>query len=336
MRKMDDSGTLDITRPQSSAEAFERALESVKRTSFLWVKRAVVVGGLGLAPLPLVSACISEQAPDEQGLPVFADDTKADWASDEGTRDPAMVSYLNSSWHEYVNCNYRGGCMGVDVFLKLMVRPVEGANLDQKRVGVVYHAPGYQEQTAVGTYFTTLENGYEEWHVPLHLRAYDPSFVLFNCWYQDGRGNTYYDDNNGEYHVVNYANSYQVVAQIFGQTGTSDQETTVHLTNQGVAGRIYLSVADLDYDKDIRLVWTTDGWATVNEFGIGTPGDQNAWNWVADSWMGHETWFIDLDIDGSFERFEYAIVYRHGVVNDAQPYEFWDNNGGRNYVITRS
>ena len=34
-------------------------------------------------------------------------------------------------------------------------------------------------------------------------------------------------------------------------------------------------------------------------------------------------------------RFEYAVVYRHGIVNGAKSYEFWDNNGGGNYRVEK-
>jgi hypothetical protein len=50
---------------------------------------------------------------------------------------------------------------------------------------------------------------------------------------------------------------------------------------------------------------------------------------------GRERWEIDLDLpaDGA-TRFEYAVVYRHGIVNGAKTYEWWDNNGGANYAVT--
>jgi hypothetical protein len=45
-------------------------------------------------------------------------------------------------------------------------------------------------------------------------------------------------------------------------------------------------------------------------------------------------WKIPLNIAGTdVAAFEYAIVYKHGVVNGATTYEFWDNNGGGNYVV---
>ena len=70
--------------------------------------------------------------------------------------------------------------------------------------------------------------------------------------------------------------------------------------------------------------------------GIGGADEHNKWFWVSDEYAGYEKWELSLLIaedipeDGQFE---YAIVYRHGVVNDAETYEFWDNNNGNNYVV---
>ena len=72
----------------------------------------------------------------------------------------------------------------------------------------------------------------------------------------------------------------------------------------------------------------------MSVFGIGDGA--NKWRWVGDGWGGVDRFRIDVDIAGATDRFEYAVVYRHGVVNDATPYEYWANGGGSNYVVTRT
>ena len=64
-------------------------------------------------------------------------------------------------------------------------------------------------------------------------------------------------------------------------------------------------------------------------------GDVNKWYWVEDfAWSpGRERWQIDLALPDSATTFEYAVVYRHGVVNGARTYDFWDNNYGANYKV---
>jgi hypothetical protein len=100
----------------------------------------------------------------------------------------------------------------------------------------------------------------------------------------------------------------------------------------GIQGQISLIVASLDYDKDIRLRYSTDGWATWHEIGIGTGTNHLAWQGGIGG--GLERWGGDLDIPGAVTTVDYALVYRHGVVGGAQSFEFWDNNGGSNYHLT--
>src|SRR5690606_28511933 len=109
-------------------------------------------------------------------------------------------------------------------------------------------------------------------------------------------------------------------------------ESDVMIDDQGIHGTVLIDVADLDYDKDIRLVYTTDGWATVQELTIG-PGPLNAWQWVGDTYGNRDRWQLELELPGSFDHIEYAIVYRHGVVGGADTYEYWDNNYGQNYRV---
>ena len=79
-------------------------------------------------------------------------------------------------------------------------------------------------------------------------------------------------------------------------------------------------------DKQILLVGTTDGWATKFEVPL-TWAEDFPWS------AGRERWHLELDRAGDFDVFEYAFVYRHGVVNGARTYEFWDNNFGANYRV---
>lgn len=315
------------TKSRTFSTSFEEALSHLKRATGIAVRTGALAGLLAVGPGAGFLGCAVDEGPSTPQDP-FLDLGAADtWLDGEGIRSTDMVSYLDSSWHEYYDCNTRGGCMGVSVFLKVLVQPVAGANLDAKRVGVVYNGTIGESQTAEGDYFTTYDDGMEEWHVRVDRRGYDPGVIRFNTWYQDGLGNTYYDDNNGEGHIDAYLGAHSVIYHY------QSWEQPLAIGENGVQGHLDLSVADLDYDKDIRLIWTTDNWVTSNEFVIGDPSATNTLHWIEDTYTGYERWGIDLDIDGPVQRFEYALVYRHGVVNDADLYEFWDNNGGHNYVI---
>lgn len=281
---------------------------------------ARLLAGSALLQLPATVGCVEN--------PDLADAEQADWAQWEGQRNTEMVSYTGGYWSECKFPNTRFGCGSIQINVKVRVRPVAGADLSWKRVGVVYKTPyDTTERTAIGTYAQTWGNGDEEWHVPVTVPTWQTT-ILFDAWYQDGAGHTFYDDNNGELHVINDGPAYQVIR-------VEPWTSTVTVDDQGVRGSISVQVADLDYDKEIRIVATKDGWSSVIELGSGAAGELNKWYWAEDLeyQSGRERWQIDLDLPGGTGRFEYAIVYRHGVVNDARVYEFWDNNWGANYSV---
>lgn len=293
---------------------FDLALARLRRGVPL-LGGAALTGGV-LLTLPAQLGC---------ALPTTGTIENADWAQFEGIRNTAMVSY-ESSWWADCTANTRFGCGTLAVHLKLRVKPVANADVDWKRVGVVYHTPDDPtERTAVGNYFTTYGDGDEEWQVSVTVGAQQT--VLFDAWYQDGAGTTWVDDNQGELHVVNPGPDYQIV-RVEPWLGTAT------VGPSGVQGQLSVQVEDLDYDKLIELDCTTDDWQTVQRFGIGAPGDKNKWYWTEDLYGGRERWKIDLDLPGAASRFEYAVGYTHGVVNGAKSYSFWDNNGGVNYAIS--
>lgn len=339
-KKETSTGERPTPLTRTFAESIEETLARFERSARRMLGRGLVATTLVAAPTQALVGCAADVAPGGSGEPPEDDAVgggKLDWAQDEGRRDTNMVRFDGDHWNTLYDCSSRAGCMSIDVFLKVRIRPVEGANLDRKRVGVVVvppldHPYGYPEEheetTALGHYFTTHSDGTEEWHVRVYRRSWWSSYIKFDVWYQDGRGNTYFDDNMGEYHVVAYRGDHAVIWR-------DSSTTNVTIDDGGVHGSIEAILADLDYDKDVRLVWTTDDWATVHESAIGSMGEMNAWYWVEDAWSGSERWRIDLDIPGSFERFQYAIVYRHGANAGGRTYDFWDNGYGSNYVVQR-
>lgn len=319
------------TGASTMEQIVERALERVKIGTAGIIRGGTVAGAIAVAAMQGLPGCAVESDMEPMSsLHMEGTFTTADWAQKEGSRNTYMVHYGKDYWKECTDYGSRFGCWAIDVILKIKVKPVHGANLETKRVGVVYQQPGEGEpQTALGEYFTTLEDGYEEWHVTVDRRSWEPSVFTFNTWYQDGLGNTYYDDNEGEFHVVSYASHWAVIRHDWGRFD-------VDVTENGVSGNIAVYVTDLDYDKEIELIATTDNWATIKRFGIGNAEEKNQWYWVEDESDSYERWNIDLDIQEELDEdavFEYAVVYRHGVENNANVYEFWDNAGGRNYVV---
>lgn len=306
--------------PTSIEDLFARAMARTRATTARLLGGGAMVGSLGAVAIG-GAAC-------DLDVPEIGDSAQGDWVQYEGQRRPDMVSYVGQFWSECANPNTRFGCGTVDVFVKLRVKPVAGADISAKEVGVVYSSPlDLEERTAYGYYYDTWSNGDEEWHVRVSLPTWR-DFFTFNAFYRDGAYHTFYDDNQGEYHAINAGPSEQIIR-------VNTYNSTVAVTGSGVAGKVSVRVADLDYDKQLRMVATVDGWETVLDFGMGAPGDKNVWYWVQDVY-GAELWEIDLDLPGDYQRLEYAVQYKHGVINDATTYGFWANNGGNDYVVERS
>jgi hypothetical protein len=298
--------------PESPSPLFEAALARLRR-------RGAALGSTMMLTLP-AAACV-EPSVDLATIDSF------DWAQYEGQRDTRMVEYTGA-WSQSCTYNTRFGCGSVLITVSVRVQPVQHADLAWKRVGVVYRSPeDLTERTAIGSFAQTLGNGDEEWRISFLAPGTQP-VVVFDAWYQDGAGKTWIDDNQGELHVINTGPAYQIVR-------VEPWLNTVAVGQDGVTGRISLQLADLDYDKQLEVVATKDSWQTVLVFGIGAAGEKNKLYWVEDfSYApGRERWQIDLDLPGGANHFEYALVYRHGVVNGARSYEFWDNNAGANYRV---
>ena len=253
-----------------------------------------------------------------------------DWVHNEGVKNTDMVSYMGAFWTQSTGCGPRGGCTGLDVVLKIRVKQQSGADLGTKKVGAYCEAPlcAAEGTTAVGSYHGALGDGWEEWHVPVAKAPWDVGAFTFTAWYQDGKGNTFFDDNEGELHVAPYKGTPIVLRHDW-------LGTTLEITDGGVSGKVSMMLASLDFDKELQMAYTTDGWVTSGDLGIGTADEKNAWHWKESLGNGYERWEIEVDLPGAVDRFEYAVVYRHGIKGGAKVYEFWDNNGTLNYVIQK-
>lgn len=241
----------------------------------------------------------------------------------------------NDSWAEYRDClpPPRGGCETLVVFAKIYVRPVENANLAQKQVSLGYEFAGVNnagEKRVVAKYANSIRdsNGtsWEEWHAPIRIRASEPSSTVLRVrgFYSTGAGSEYFDDNAGDMHVL-FTNT-------FGGVGVL--ENTLWFTGNSVTGKVGLTVADVGYKKDIRLIYTTDAWKTVHEMRVGNPNNENEIYYVSKDSPGWEKWMVNVNVPNiTSNRMEFAVVFRYG--SSARVYEWWANNGGRNYAINR-
>jgi len=301
-------------------------------------QRTAAVGGslFSLASLLGVAGC-DPAAPPANATDVTARtqeviaDGQRDWAQNMGTRDRSMVRYYHEFWRNYTDCGSRFGCSSITMFVKVAVKPVTGADLSYKKVGIAYREVGSPNPvTATGYYFGTHPDGMEEWHVPVKSFSHQGVFT-FNAWYEDGKYGRYYDDNNGELYALGWTDAtadYITVRPDFASS-------TAKITDTGIEGRLSLVIEDLDYDKDLSLEWTTDNWATTNRFGMGNAGDTNKVRWDSNISRDFDRWVVDLSIPGSFTKFQFRIVYKHGVVGGADTDTFV-GGGATGYYINKS
>jgi hypothetical protein len=124
------------------------------------------------------------------------------WAQREGERDTSMVFYDPSSRFEAVCAHnapeaYQTSDYNHTAYWKIGIRPVPWADLERKRVGLIFwRGEDSEGETLLANYGSTLPGGIEQWQAQTDFGyAYHP--LTFVVWYQDGLGHTYYDDNNG-------------------------------------------------------------------------------------------------------------------------------------------
>jgi hypothetical protein len=289
--------------------------------------RTFAFGSLLATVTGLFPACDPATAPSadgpridsiEQGVIAYG---QADWVQLRGRRDTSQVQYYKEFWRDTSGCNSRFGCRSMTVFIKLRVKPAASADLSKKKIGVVYREAGRTDPvTVVGNYFTTHGDGYEEWHVPVKSDTFRGTF-LFTAWYEDGAGGTFFDDNSGQRYAIQWQSSdWQTLAFDYANT-------TARFDSTGVHGVLSFVVQDLDYDKVLKLVYSTDGWATSQEIPMGAAGSKNTLYWKTDIDQDFERWHVDVDLPGSFSTFSYKLVYRHGTGGGASPAEFSYSSG---------
>lgn len=308
-------------RRPTFAQTLEAALRSLPAPV---VPSVVATSGLAAA-LGLLPGCepaapgaaVASDPVEQRGQEVIAYGQQH-WYERSGRRDLSQVRYYNESWRDFSNCNSRYGCMSVTVFIKVAVKPNPAADLSYKKVGVVFREVGKPDPiTSVGTYFGRHPDGYEEWHVPVKSTSFQGTFT-FGAWYEDGAGNTFYDDNNGELYAMTWREPYNDYTTLSVDWGG----TNARFTSGGVTGTLSFTVEDLDYDKELRFLYSTDGGSTWKTLPMGASGDKNKIYWSSDLSTDFERWKIDLDLPGSFPSFQYKVVYRHGIVGGAAPVEF--------------
>ncbi|MNB75965.1 putative phosphatase regulatory subunit [compost metagenome] len=200
---------------------------------------------------------------------------------------------------------------------------IDVANLGTvKNVTVHYTTDNTNWYDTSASYVGPTDGTHEKWNFSIftndsttdHSELKNLSFVKFAIKYEVN--NQTYWDNNGGVNYYNEVNStVPLDSVILGLPNVLNAKST--LSNGEFSGNIY--VKNLSSTKTVKVVYTTDNWATVQEGFATYNGSLNNFNSV-------ERWSYSFNVPGAAD-VKYAISYTVG----GQTY--WDNNYGHNYEV---
>ena len=189
-----------------------------------------------------------------------------------------------------------------------------------------------------GIFVEKSGNGCEVWNISATRAVYPYSYgyelpklakpYQFAIRYKVN-GRTYWDNNNGANYTLGYKDG-ELLGQGVNVLALYDG---AYRNSYAGTGAFYgqVLVRNLAYDKNVEIVYTTDGWATTKTASC---------HFVPNNWFpygttvsypniqGVERWSFSVDVPLDTTSIEYAVSYRVNGVN------YWDNNSGMNYVIS--
>lgn len=182
-------------------------------------------------------------------------------------------------------------------------------------------------------------NGMEVWTADVHgdLDTYG-TMLTFALKYTVN-GQTYWDNNNGANYKITPDGGVLLAAGINVYNGPYYPGVPVNVGTDNVYTG-YVTVRNLAPAKQVKVVYTTDGWATTQTasanyspafwtafYTAGFP--PTAISKVANpNAYGVEEWTYSLPVGATATQLHYAISY---TVNGQT---YWDNNFGRNYSVS--
>lgn len=190
-----------------------------------------------------------------------------------------------------------------------------------KQVSVVYSLKGTNVwYEAPAHYVSHSEGNYEVWRFGITFE--DDIWakgIQFAIKYTVN-GTTYWDNNGGA--GVDYRNCGSNPCTVFPQSSLKHEKFSFSM--ESLSGRVI--VKNIDPTKEVKVVYTTDDWATVKvkdaHFSGFVPDSNNAleyWNWYIDTPSGE---------DGIF-KVKWAYMY------SVNGFTYWDRNLGSNYVAIK-
>lgn len=193
---------------------------------------------------------------------------------------------------------------------------------------------GHWAASRNGVYVGPAEDGWEIWRIDGSTTVY--SSVTNPKWANprqfaikyEADGQTWWDNNQGSDYSMGLQDGEMLgnninVLSLYGRGYYNDYAGVTVFYGQ-------VLVRNLAYDKQVTIVYSTDGWNTVHTA---------ACNFVASHWYpygssvrypnvhGCERWGFSVDLPAGVSNIEYVVSY------DVNGSTWWDNNRGRNYEI---
>ena len=208
---------------------------------------------------------------------------------------------------------------------------VEIANIDYHKNVVVHQelANGQWEDIPL-VYSNTTDTGTEIWKTitvktiygnnPTPTTAYGEMIAVK----YEVNGQTYWDNNYGDnYFIANYnrhANSTFLFLNEDYAIAQSNASFYSYANTSFVS--VIADVKNIAFAKEVKIVYSTDNWATTNEYYLSF----DASNYIVNDSTNYERWSASFSVPLATS-ISYALSYKVDGVT------YWDNNFGENYTM---
>lgn len=242
-------------------------------------------------------------------------------AGDNAYRDEPVKLVSALRHMRCMESSYPGTC---SLFGVTFTGYIEVANIAYEKSIAVRHAIGYAGEWTdlAASYVGPSTENHEYWRFETAEYSYHPRLgvdIRFAIQYTVD-GAEYWDNNNDSNYCISVGpRTFYGCAE--GALGTGKASLLeAHLTqweDQNPVFRGTVLLANLSYEKSVRIVYSTDAWETAQETyaQFGRQHDSG------------EQWFFQVELGQDADQVEFAVDYQSDGT------EYWDNNLGDNYTL---
>mgnify|MGYP001171482110 CR=1 FL=1 len=237
---------------------------------------------------------------------------------------------LHKAWASY-------GWVYHGAFTKRKTFYAEVANLAYDKKVYVHHkmADGTWEDFEL-SYVSSIGNNTELWSYNYEFAGYsnpymDKSFGDEFVLKYVVNGQTYWDNNSGANYRMGNNDGMLFANDLFVSTDLKGTYCYLYPGQTSSSFYVVVDVKNLAYDKQVNIVYTTDGWKTTQTTPLqytSTYAISSGGYVTSPNVFGVERWIKTISLPTTVNNIEFAVSYK---VNGQ---EYWDNNFGKNHKIT--